>query len=431
MTAAPEKILDLSVVIPARNEAENIGTAVAGARAVCDQLGLTYEIVVVDAASPDGTAEVARRHGAQVIGQTLPGYGGALLAGFAQARGEWILTMDADLSHPPRFIESLWQARAGADLVIASRYVPGGYAVMPYGRFLLSRILNAFFSIVLSIPVGDMSSGFRLYRADALRALKFSGANFDVLQQILVALLRGGYCVREAPFYYQPRVSGASNARIFRFGLSYLRTIVDLWKVRNGLDAADYEFRAFYSRIPLQRFWQRRRYRAITSFLREPGRILDVGSGSSVFAAQYPGVIAVDANPAKMRFLRRFNRRVAVADAGRLPFADGGFAEVICSEVIEANDDANILAESARVLRAGGSLIVGTPDHGSWPWPLINWFYSRLQPSVKTGRPSNPYSRDRLRAELTSLGLEVAEEINILGSEVIVRAVKRAPAASK
>ncbi|NLH47471.1 MAG: glycosyltransferase [Myxococcales bacterium] len=428
MATSPEKDLDLSVIIPARNEADSIGSAVDGVRGVGARLGLAFEVVVVDAASPDGTAEVARRHGAEVIGQTQPGYGGALLAGFARARGEWVLTMDADLSHPPQFVESLWRARADADLVIASRYVPGGYAVMPYGRYLLSRVLNAFFATALSIPIGDLSSGFRLYRRAALRELSFAGGNFDVLQQILVALLRGGYHVREVPFFYQPRLAGASNARILRFGVGYLRTVVDLWKQRHDLNAADYDFNAFYSRIPLQRFWQRRRYRAVTSLLRAPGPVLDVGSGSSVFAAQYPGVIAVDANPAKLRFLRRYNRRVVLADAGRLPFADGAFATVVCSEVIEDNADRNLLAEAARVLAAGGSLIVGTPDYGSWRWPLVNWFYSRIQPTRTAGRHPNPYTRERLRAELERLGLAVDEEIAILGSEVIVRAVKRAPA---
>ena len=160
----------------------------------------------------------ATRHGARSLPQVERGYGGALLEGLRAARGTYVLTMDADLSHSPDLIRRLWQVRRSAEVLIASRYVAGGTATMPWRRLLLSRALNRAFSRGLSLRVRDMSSGFRLYEARALSGLHVEARDFDVLQEILVRLLGAGWRVEEVPFHYQPRVHGSSNARIFRSG---------------------------------------------------------------------------------------------------------------------------------------------------------------------------------------------------------------------
>ena len=85
---------------------------------------------MVDGGSSDGTAEAAARRGARVVQQEARGYGGALLAGFAATAAPWIITMDADCSHRPIFIQELWRQRDEAELLIASRYVAGGRADM-------------------------------------------------------------------------------------------------------------------------------------------------------------------------------------------------------------------------------------------------------------------------------------------------------------
>src|SRR2546425_2845770 len=86
-------------------------------------LGLTAEIIIADGGSRDGTAEAAQRRGARVVVQKEPGYGGALLAGFAATSAPYIVTMDADLSHRPVFLEEVWRRRNEAGVLIASRYV--------------------------------------------------------------------------------------------------------------------------------------------------------------------------------------------------------------------------------------------------------------------------------------------------------------------
>ena len=87
------------------------------------------------------------------------GYAAAIATGFEDALGDWILTLDADLSHDPDFVAKMWRARERVDIVIASRYVRGGVAYTGRLRRFLSWLLNAFLRRVLSIPVRDLSSG--------------------------------------------------------------------------------------------------------------------------------------------------------------------------------------------------------------------------------------------------------------------------------
>ena len=191
--------MDLTLVIPTLNEAGNIGEVIARAHEVLRGLGVAYEILISDGGSTDGTLEAARAAGALAVVHEGRGYGSALRGGFARARGRFIVTMDSDLSHEPEFIETLWAARERADIVIASRYVPGGRADMSLFRAVLSRILNITFTRILRVPVRDISSGFRLYRREALDQAAFSASDFDVLEEILIRLYVCGYRVIEVP----------------------------------------------------------------------------------------------------------------------------------------------------------------------------------------------------------------------------------------
>jgi len=225
----------ISAVIPALNEAENLALLLPALQHQLQQLvGDSHETIVVEGTSTDATEEIARRLGARVVNQRARGYGGALLAGFAAARGEWILTLDADLSHQPDFVSTLWAAREGADVLIASRYVKAGRAEMPLLRFILSRILNFFFARGLSLPLKDVSSGFRLYRAAVVREMPLLSRDFDVLEEILVRACTAGKRIGEIPFCYRPRTRGRSHVRLLRFGLAYLKTFWRLRKLRRA-----------------------------------------------------------------------------------------------------------------------------------------------------------------------------------------------------
>lgn len=226
---------DLSVIIPALREGPNLALLLPLLRRTLDGLGIRYEILIV-AREPDRqTREVATQFGAALVEQSTPGYGGALLTGFARASGAHFLTMDADLSHQPDFLVNLWQRRNDAEITIASRYVPGGSASMPMVRYIMSRALNWFFSRGLDLPFRDMSSGFRLYKASAVRGETFAARNFAILQTILVQGYIRGWKVQEIPFHYAPRKHGRSKARLIAFGIDYLRAFRSLRRLRNSL----------------------------------------------------------------------------------------------------------------------------------------------------------------------------------------------------
>jgi dolichol-phosphate mannosyltransferase len=225
----------LTVVVPAWNEAENLSLLLPALKGVIEAIGITAEIVVADGGSHDGTAEVARSAGARVVGQAGRGYGAGLLAGIEATTAPYIVTMDADLSHPPTFLDEFWRRRADADLVIASRYVPGGSADMGPVRRALSRILNRTYASVLSIPVADLSSGFRMYRREILTGAVFVARDFDILEEILIRAHQRGSRILEVPFHYLPRRSGRSHVRLFRFGWAYLRTLLRMYRLRWAL----------------------------------------------------------------------------------------------------------------------------------------------------------------------------------------------------
>ncbi len=399
--------MDLSIVIPALNERDNLVQLIPLLHREVPPEVTTYEIIIVDGGSVDGTADVAEKLGVRVCKQSRPGYGGALAAGFAQARGEYILTMDADLSHSPRFISTLWQARTRAELVIASRYVPGGAAEMPLLRLILSRILNVIFGRGMSLPIRDVSSGFRLYRSAALQGVHLESTHFDVLEEILIRLYAEGWQIIEVPFQYEARANGSSHATLVKFGWAYLKTLWRMWRFRNSIESADYDYRAYDSVIPLQRYWQRTRYKVVTAFARGAGRTLDIGCGSSRILIGLEDAIGLDIKMSKVRYISHHHARGAVGSAFALPFADESFDCIICSQVLEHLPAAPVLfQEFSRLLRPGGRLIVGTPNYGNPLWPTIEFFYSLLLPRAYANEHITHYTRRSLQEVLQQYGFE-------------------------
>jgi dolichol-phosphate mannosyltransferase len=224
--------MELSVIIPALNEEKNIEAIIPAIRDEILRSVESYEIIIVDGGSKDKTRDVAAALGAKVIVQKERGYGGALIAGFRAAQGEYILTMDADLSHKPVFFRDMQKKIQDCEVVIASRYVPGGKATMPVFRKLLSVLLNRVFTTGLSLPIKDISSGFRLYNASALHGIKIKSRDFDVLEEIVIRMYIKSCRIGEVPFHYEPRLEGKSHVKLARFALAYLKTFGRMWKLR-------------------------------------------------------------------------------------------------------------------------------------------------------------------------------------------------------
>lgn len=427
--ATPARAAELAVVIPALHEAHNLALLLPQLRQVLDGLALDYELIIVDRNPDAETRALAAAYGARLLDQQERGYGAALTLAFAAANADFILTLDADLSHPPLYIRDLWQQRHKADVLIASRYVAGGQYQMPPLRTLLSRVLNLFFSRGLDLKVRDMSSGFRLYRAPVLQGLKLQRRDFDILQEILVKAHAGGWRIDEVPFDYAPREHGSSHARVLAFGLSYLRTFRSLYRLRNSILSADYDARAHDSIVLPQRYWQRQRYHHITSLIDGEGATLDVGSGSShIIAALPPGSVAVDILLPKLRYARRYGAHLTQASGFRLPFANASFPCVLCSQVIEhVPKSSSILDELDRVLAPGGALVLGTPDYANWQWRFTEAIYQRVLPSAYADEHISHYSHEELVYLFRQRGYTLEAARYILRGELILKLRKGAP----
>ena len=215
------------LVLPTYNEAENLETVVAAARAVLAAAAPDgFRILVVDDSSPDGTGAIADRLAAahpgevEVLHRTeRTGLGPAYLAGFGRALdggAGFVLEMDADLSHDPADIARLLDAaRAGAGLALGSRYVPGG-GIADWGRVrrAISRGGSWYARRVLGVGVRDLTGGFKCFRAEALAALDLAtvrshGYAFQV--ELTYRALCAGVVVVEVPIVFRERLRGESK----------------------------------------------------------------------------------------------------------------------------------------------------------------------------------------------------------------------------
>lgn len=220
--------LSLSVLMLALNEGANLRALLPQLKEHLEKVSDDFEIVVVDGGSKDDTVSVATSLGCRVISQSQPGYGQAFREGLAACTRPFILTLDADMSHPTRYIEQMTALIRDYDIIIASRYTSGGGCEMPRHRVGLSRILNGFTRTLFGLRLADVSSGYRLYRSDFVKQFTLQARHFDVLIELLVKAERSGGRCAEVPFQYSNRESGVSKARILSFGMAYLRTLVQL-----------------------------------------------------------------------------------------------------------------------------------------------------------------------------------------------------------
>src|ERR1700683_4240385 len=125
--------MDVSVILPVVNEAENLRILIPRLVTLLNHERISHEIVVIDGGSTDGTRETAEALGARVVSERRRGYAGAMETGIAEARGDYVLTLDADQSHDPDFVTKMWRARTRADIVLPTSPPPGGVG---YSAFL-------------------------------------------------------------------------------------------------------------------------------------------------------------------------------------------------------------------------------------------------------------------------------------------------------
>ena len=217
----------MSVVIPCLNEEMNIAQCVRDAIAALASGKLSGEVIVVDNASEDRSAALAEEAGARVISEARRGYGSAYLAGFAAARGSYIVMADADLTYDfaeiPRFVEEL---EAGAQLVMGDRMDnihPGAMSWLHryVGNPLLTGILNVFFRT----GVHDAHCGMRALRRDVLETLDLRTTGMEFASEMVIRAAKEHLRIAEVDIEYHPR-GGESKLSSFRDGWRHLRFLL-------------------------------------------------------------------------------------------------------------------------------------------------------------------------------------------------------------
>jgi dolichol-phosphate mannosyltransferase len=220
-----------TVCLPTYNEHENLE------RMVRTLVGLGVRVLVIDDNSPDGTGEIADRLAEELAAVSVlhrprkEGLGPAYLAGFRQALrdgAELVLEMDCDFSHDPADVPRLISTAEEADLVLGSRYVPGGRVGNwgPVRRFI-SRGGSLYAQVILGLPVRDLTGGFKCYRRAVLEALPLDeihsrGYAFQI--ETTYRTLRKGFRVREVPITFVDRIEGGSK-------MSKSIVVEAVWKV--------------------------------------------------------------------------------------------------------------------------------------------------------------------------------------------------------
>lgn len=220
--------MKISIIIPTYNERENLETLVVRLRNCLSPD--TYELIIVDDDSPDGTCELARElsaeHSMRVIRRKgKRGLASAIVDGFKEATGEILGVIDADLQHPPEVIRELIEQMPQYDIAIASRYAKSGKIEgWSFLRCLVSKGAN-----LLARPltqVKDPMSGCFLAKVTVIKDIKFNPIGYKILLEILIKGRYNG--VKEIPYVFQMRRYGSSKLKFNEY-LSYLKLLCGLY----------------------------------------------------------------------------------------------------------------------------------------------------------------------------------------------------------
>lgn len=225
--------MDLSIVIPCFNEADNVDVLARELGPVVEQLrrDRTVELVLVDDGSTDGTGDLLERlfasdPSAKVVrhGRNR-GLGAALRTGFGLASGEVVVSTDSDATYPfPLILQLLDLLTPGVDVVTASCYHPqGGIDNVPGYRVFLSKSASLMYRVILDWRIHTYTCMFRAYRREVLERIGFESDGFLSVTELLAKAMADGYVVRELPCTLRARRYGASKAKVARIVRSHLR----------------------------------------------------------------------------------------------------------------------------------------------------------------------------------------------------------------
>jgi glycosyltransferase involved in cell wall biosynthesis len=224
---ADKAVVEVSVVIPCLNEADNIEECVRAARRALDAARTPGEVIVVDNASTDGSGELAAEAGARVVLEPERGYGSAYLAGFANARGQYVVMADADLTYDfaeiPHFVHEL---ENGADMVIGNRMDNIHPGAMPWHhRYIGNPLLSGLLNLLFRTGVDDAHCGMRAFRRSVLPQLDLRATGMEFASEMVIRAAKENLVITQFPIEYHPR-GGESKLSSFRDGWRHLRFLL-------------------------------------------------------------------------------------------------------------------------------------------------------------------------------------------------------------
>jgi len=228
----------VSVVIPARNEAGNLGPTLDAIRERLRAEGIAYELVVVDDGSSDGTADVVRERAARDPGVRLVtnegrhGFGFAVRCGLDAFTGDAVAIMMADGSdHPDDLVRYVRVLEGGAECAFGSRFVAGGNVVdYPPIKRIVNRLANTLIRILFGLRYNDVTNAFKAYRAEVIDGCRpFLSPHFNLTVEIPLKAIVRGYTYSVIPIGWRQRRTGRSSLVLQEMGSRYLFIVLHVW----------------------------------------------------------------------------------------------------------------------------------------------------------------------------------------------------------
>ncbi len=413
----------LSVIVPVFNERLTIRKLIDRVRAV----PIAKEIIIVDDASSDGTADVVRAIADQGSADPMnrvralfhaqnAGKGAAIRTAIPVITGDIALIQDADLEYDPNeypiLIEPILAGHA--DVVFGSRFLGGPHRVLFFRHSMGNKLLTFLSNLCTDLNLTDMETCYKVFRTEVLKRLHLASNRFGIEPEITAKVARLGVRVYEVPISYHGREYWEGKKIGWKDGVAAIWTIVRyaVFDHREDDDAGS---------TTLRRLRHARRYNDWVWSRLAPSvgdRVLEVGSGLGSFTRylrNHALVVATDTNPQyleqlRTRFRHHDNIRVEEVDWAR-PDLDGlraaGFDTVLCLNVLEhLEHDDDALAAFASLLGPGGRLLVQVP--------AMQRLYGEIDRAIGHVRR---YDRDELAAKLRRHGfaVEAARYVNLPG----------------
>ena len=238
----------LSIVIPARNEEDNLRKSVPEIVRTLTTHGIPYQMVVVDDGSTDRTAAVVRDYARTdscielVTNGSEHGYGLAVRAGLAAARGDAVAIVMADGSDSPDDLVTCYRTLLeGYDCVFGSRFIPGSVVRQyPRHKLVLNRLANLFIQLLFGLRYNDTTNAFKCYRREVIAAMQpLISSHFNLTVEMPLKAVVRGFSYAVVPICWRGRQIGASSLRIREMGSRYLFIVLYLW-LEKHLSRGDY-----------------------------------------------------------------------------------------------------------------------------------------------------------------------------------------------